>query len=399
MKNILYTILLLAVLLLVAGCQINGTGLNATNNGANNATESNVSVSNPEPTDTPDTTTQITGTIPVKTITEGDILRFKEDIAYDPDGDELQYTFSPPLDANGNWATRIGDAGNYPITITVSDGKLQSSQEIIIVVKALNAKPIISNFGDLEVNEGDLIVLNPTVIDPDGDAITLTYSGFMTSDTYQTTYDDAGIYEVTVTADDGFQKVTKSRKIIIKDVNRPPVITGFDTSVSVKEGETAKIRVDAQDPDGDALSILFDAPFDKDGAWQTRKGDAGTYDVDVSISDGDETVVKTVRVVVAALNHPPVLKIAKVIEVDEGQTIRLEPEVSDIDGDTIKVTYTGYMTTSQKITNYDDAGTYSVTVTASDGKESVSQEVTIIVNDVNRPPQFITDQMFVIDQN
>jgi hypothetical protein len=397
MKYITYTVLLLAVLLLVAGCQINGTGTNATNESTIDVTDTNVSVSEPEPTDTTETTPS-TGSVPVKTITEGDILRFKEDIAYDPDGDDLDYTFTSPLDINGDWETKIGDAGSYPITVTVSDGKLQSTQDLIIVVKALNGKPVITNFGDLQVKEGELIILEPIVNDPEEDKVTLSYTGYMTTDTYQTTFDDAGIYEVTVTANDGFQKVTESRKIIIKDVNREPVITGIDATVSVKEGEKASIPVDVNDPDGDAISVSFDAPFNKDGNWQTEDGDAGSYDIDVTISDGDESVVKTVRVVVEALNNAPELKMAGTVEVDEGQTIRLEPEVSDKDGDTIKVTYTGYMTTSQKATSYDDAGEYSVTVTASDSKASVSKDVVVIVNNVNRPPQFLTDDVYIVDR-
>jgi nitrogen fixation protein FixH len=397
MKYIKYTVLLLAALLLVAGCQINGTGTNATNESTTNATDTNVSLSEPEPTDTTDTT-PTTGSTPVKTITEGDILRFKEDIAYDPDGDDLDYTFTAPLDPNGDWATKVGDAGSYTITVTVSDGKLQSSQDIIIVVRPLNGKPVIGNFGDLQVNEGEVVRLEPVVSDPEGDKIILTYNGFMTTDTYTTTYDDAGVYEVTVTANDGFQKVTESRKIIIKNVNREPTIGTIDSTVSLKEGETANIVVEASDPDGDAISIVFDAPFDRNGAWQTEDGDAGTYDIEVVISDGDKETTKTVRIIIEALNNAPVLTMASTVEVDEGQTIRLEPEVSDTDGDTIKVTYTGFMTTSQRATDYNDAGEYSVTVTASDGKTSVSKDVIVIVNNVNRPPQFITDDVHTVDQ-
>jgi len=39
-------------------------------------------------------------------------------------------------------------------------------------------------------------------------------------------------------------------------------------------------------------------------------------------------------------------------------------------------------------TTYDDAGEYVVTVTVSDGFYDISQEVTVTVNDVNRPPVF-----------
>ena len=40
-------------------------------------------------------------------------------------------------------------------------------------------------------------------------------------------------------------------------------------------------------------------------------------------------------------------------------------------------------------TTYDDSGTYTVKVTASDGTDEASQEVAVIVENVNRPPQII----------
>ncbi len=52
---------------------------------------------------------------------------------------------------------------------------------------------------DIAVNEGDTVTLNPTATDPDGDALTYTYSGWMTSASYTTGYNDAGTYTVTVT--------------------------------------------------------------------------------------------------------------------------------------------------------------------------------------------------------
>jgi len=47
------------------------------------------------------------------------------------------------------------------------------------------------------------------------------------------------------------------------------------------------------------------------------------------------------------------------------------------------------MNTATYTTNYKDAGTHIVTVTASDGKQSTSQDVTITVENVNRPPKII----------
>src|SRR3989338_1529629 len=56
--------------------------------------------------------------------------------AADPDKeDQLSYTFTPPLDENGKWQTNYGDAGTYNVTVTVSDGELSSSEQVLLTVE------------------------------------------------------------------------------------------------------------------------------------------------------------------------------------------------------------------------------------------------------------------------
>src|SRR3989338_10296118 len=54
--------------------------------------------------------------------------------AEDPDADRLIYTFTAPLDKNGEWQTNYGDAGEYEATITVSDREVSTSENILIKV-------------------------------------------------------------------------------------------------------------------------------------------------------------------------------------------------------------------------------------------------------------------------
>src|SRR3989338_2566256 len=54
--------------------------------------------------------------------------------AEDPDAEKLTYTFSKPLDKNGEWQTNYGDAGEYEATITVSDREVSTSENILIKV-------------------------------------------------------------------------------------------------------------------------------------------------------------------------------------------------------------------------------------------------------------------------
>ncbi len=67
------------------------------------------------------------------TIDEGDLVKITP-IAIDPDEDTLTFTFSSPLNSDGEWQTDYDDAGTYKTTITVSDGSLTDSQEVTIVV-------------------------------------------------------------------------------------------------------------------------------------------------------------------------------------------------------------------------------------------------------------------------
>ena len=62
----------------------------------------------------------------------------------DPDSDNLVYTFSKPLDKNGEWQTSYGDAGEYAATITVSDGTESTSENITIIVHRKEEKPSIN---------------------------------------------------------------------------------------------------------------------------------------------------------------------------------------------------------------------------------------------------------------
>ncbi|RMF05616.1 PKD domain-containing protein [Candidatus Woesearchaeota archaeon] len=322
-----------------------------------------------------------------KIVKEGDLVKLSPK-AVDPDGDKITYKFSPPLDENGEWQTKKGDAGMYLVEITASDGKLETTQKLLIVVESVNKAPVIEGLEDITVKEGETVALDFTVSDPDGDDVTTEISGWMTSKEYTTTYDDAGEHTVTVTASDGTDETEKTITVTVLDVNRPPVIEGLDDVEAVEEDEI-KLQPVVSDPDGDDVEVTFSEPFNEKGEWETKIGDAGEYKVTVTASDGKDTVEKEITVVVKEKNHPPVIEELAPIEVNEGETVRIEPVVSDPDGDDVELSFSGWMTSSEYTTTYDDAGEYTVTVTASDGKASVSRDVTIIVHDVNRPPEFV----------
>jgi hypothetical protein len=157
------------------------------------------------------------------TVKEGGLIKLALR-ATDPDGDTLKWTFEKPLNSDGEWQTKIGDAGRYPAIIKVSDGQQTVEESIIIVVEAVNHPPVLKAISDILVKEGETVNIPTEASDPDGDTLSYTFSGWMNSGTYRTNYNDAGEHTVTVTVSDGYTKDSKTVKITVADVNRPPAI-------------------------------------------------------------------------------------------------------------------------------------------------------------------------------
>jgi hypothetical protein len=92
-------------------------------------------------------------------------------------------------------------------------------------------KPPVLSVKDITVSEGDIITLSPQCIDDEH--VTLTYGGKMKTNTWRTSYTDAGTYTVSVLcADNRGAKDTKTLQVTVLEKNRPPMIT----AVSRKSG-------------------------------------------------------------------------------------------------------------------------------------------------------------------
>jgi len=320
---------------------------------------------------------------------EGDLIDLNPYVI-DPDGDEVTLGFTDPFDEEGKWQTEVGDAGFYSVIITATDNKesfVTKQMTLNVVVK--NAPPEIIIDNVLEFDEGDLISLSPDIYDEDGDEVVVIYSGWMGSKNYQTTYDDAGEYEVSIRADDGKVIVGKDIMIIVNDINRiPELVLITDKKITVTEGDLVEVIAEGVDPDGEEVTILYSLPLGSKGRWQTRKGEAGVYEATVTATDGVNAVSETVVIEVLKKNTPPVIESLSVshefIELKEpGDEILFEVfvEASDADGDELTITYSGFTDTAERTVVYGEkGGEHSVTVTVSDGIDEVSQEIWFDMN-------------------
>ena len=325
--------------------------------------------------------------------TEGDFIQLNTR-AVDPDGGEVTLSFQSPFNNEGQWQTEVGDAGEYDVRITASDGREETTITIQVIVDELNLPPSIQGPDVIEVDEGERINLNIyNITDPEGDELVVSYSGWMSSSTRTTDFGDAGEYTVRIIAEDtAGNEVFKEVTIIVNHVNRPPVLTIEETTIVATEGDRVRIRASAEDPDGDDVNISYEQPFNQQGIWVSEVGDEGTYTITVTATDGVDTVSEEVTVTLERRNRPPVIIVDDPIIVNEGETLDLNDylTITDPDGGEVDVTFSGWMNTSTRELGFEDAGTYTVTVTATDEDDLVTRvDLNVEVRDVNRPPVFV----------
>ncbi|MCP3690187.1 MAG: hypothetical protein GY784_17420, partial [Gammaproteobacteria bacterium] len=241
-----------------------------------------------------------------------------------------------------------------------------------------NQVPALAQISDITVNEGEAVVLNPTATDADGDTLTFSYSGWMTSSSYTTNKTDAGIYTVTVTVNDGILTDSQDVTITVLNTNQAPVLALMnDTAVTA--GDTVVLSPTATDADGDVLTFSYSG-WMMSNSYTTNNTDAGTHTVTVTVSDGMLADTQDVTITVLNTNQAPVLVVSSPIVVNEGEAVVLNPTATDADGDTLTFSYSGWMTSSSYTTNNTDAGTHTVTVTVSDGSLTDTQNVAVTVS-------------------
>ncbi len=240
-------------------------------------------------------------------VKESQLVKLKLSLT-DPDNDEVKYTFSKPLNEKGEWKTSYGDAGEYVVTVTATDGKLSTEKKLKVIVERVNVPPTVDGIKDLVVKEGDLVKFEPLVNDPNKDPVTVTISEPLSSGTWTTDYKSSGEYVIKVAASDGELKTEKSFKLTVNDVNLVPKVSNLQ-DLTVKEGQLIKLEPVVEDGDADQggeLKITYSKPFSSDGTWTPNFTEHGIYPINVTVDDGRGGVVSTkIKVTVEDVNMPP----------------------------------------------------------------------------------------------
>jgi len=215
----------------------------------------------------------------------------------DPDGEQLNFSYSDYFDDQGRWITTYNDAGIYTVTATITDGIDTIEQAIQVTVNDINRPPSAElTLSTYTVNKDEAFGVYLVVSDIDGDnmSYTLERDGLQIAfgsivDTYETSIsiDAAGDHIITATVTDSGGGVAPDGGLLTKtiDVIDPnqsrsdfyPVLGDFNgdavTDLGLHNNSTGVWEIAISD-DGEFTSA-FDwlSSFGTSKDWATLGGD------------------------------------------------------------------------------------------------------------------------------
>ncbi len=302
--------------------------------------------------------------------------------AFDPDDNSLRFEAenlpegATLEDDLFSWTPGYDQAGVYEGVVfrVWDDGEpnLSDEETITITVLNVNRPPVLSEIGDLEIDEAEQFSLQLEANDPDDDGLlfeadNLPDGASLEDDLFSwtPTYDQAGVYEGIVFRvwDDGEPNLSDEETITITvfNVNRPPVWTNVPEEIEINETDLLELQVGGEDQDGDDVTIDYrsdDIPeaaqFTDNGDgtaaldWQTTYEDEGEYTAIFTLSDGEFDVEAQVSISVGGLNRPPEVThpIADVVIEEDPDPRRVEiadldTVFNDPDGDGLSFDFSG----------------------------------------------------------
>ena len=334
--------------------------------------------------------------------------------ASDPDGDVTTYKIldlpdfgslsgNPP---NYTYTPLKNFHGNDSFIFEISDGVFQASATASITVNPVNDPPFIDEIPAKTIAEMSQLSFHVSASDVDNDPITLSATqlpegaSFVNGNFLWTPdYKQAGVYNVCFIANDPHTSYTRNLTITVTNVNRPPVANA--QSVTADEDIDKAITLSGSDPDGETLSYSVKSNPTKGTlsgtppnlTYTPNPNFNGNDEFRFTVSDGELVAEAVVSIKVNAINDKPVLNAIADQSISEASLLTFTVTGSDVDGDPLTfsaVNLPSGATFNNKTFNwtpgYDQAGSYKITVSVSDGKETVSQVVNITVSNKNRAP-------------
>ncbi|MCF7846655.1 MAG: PKD domain-containing protein [Candidatus Gracilibacteria bacterium] len=360
--------------------------------------------------------------------------------ASDPDGDFLNYSWEfpdmPPT-SNPSVSHRFEEAGLHEVILTVSDGEDDTvvSQEVEILEDpeappSTENRPPEASFGSiLPSKQGTPETQFQFFLqasDPDGDELSYSWDMgdgteyFLQNVAHQ--YAQPGTYSASVRVSDGLEEVMLPLTLQVfspddSDYNAPPEVQ-ISSVIPARTGDTEtafSFFLDATDPEEEDLTFSWNLG---DGTTVTSQNveehlfsQKGQYTARVDVSDGTNTVRKTAHISVVDSGDLPAAKnlvpTAQITSITPGNSGDINTEFSffatgsDADQDELEFSWDlgdGTTVSSKKVEKhaYAEKGTYTVTLSVSDGTDTVTRTERVRVvspgeiippNTFNKPPE------------
>lgn len=354
-------------------------------------------------------------------VREGETLEYWVDISsqntlnysWKLDGEEIS------TESFGKYFFGYTSSGEHILSLVVDDGEKLLEKTWWIDVQEVKRKPELF-LSKIILVEGDTVYLDLPLVDQDENPLNYTYDSLLDENgEWKTNYSDAGEYLIEVTASNGAENSSLIQEIDVLNVDRSAILN-IPEKVYVNEGEELRLRIDAQDPDGDKLNVTLSGL--PEGATFSEKNNtlvwSPSYDtikrnpclfnnvlnslrlekyflmkknipLNVTVCDQNSNCLsKSLILIVDNVDRAPYFTVFNGLNVTETETALAQVEAVDPDGDVVRYYYTeplGRRSGKWK-TNFGDKGEYTSYVTASDSDLATTLPLTIKIKKNNRAP-------------
>ena len=267
----------------------------------------------------------------------------------------------------------------------MSDGAASASASFTWTVNPQEHPPTLSQPGNQFSTVGHPAALQLQAVDADGDALIYAATGLpaglgisASSGLVSGTPTIAGNYSVTVSASDASASVQRSFTWSVQAANVAPILTN-PGSQTTTTGEFVQLQLQATDANSDPL--VFAASSLPAGLQLANTGrisgiptTAGSYTVTATVTDGALSSQQVFSWLIRQANVAPNMTPPATQTSTEGDAILLQVQASDVNSDTLTFAASGLpqglqisSATGWIAGTTSSAGTYTVSVTVSDG--------------------------------
>ncbi len=380
------------------------------------------------------------------TINENQILLFTIKEGSDPDVEDKgrlnYYAENMPMGATFDsetrtfkWQPAFDQSGIYTIDFVVQDPPgLLMRDGATITVNHVDRKPVLAEVNDAVIDENSPLTISLSGSDPDQeDQGALSYrvenlpegasfdpvNGQLT---WTPTYDQSGVKKnVLFIFTAGNLSDSAMIDITVNHVNRPPVLNPI-VDQTVNENDTLTFSISGTDPDSEDEGLLtYSAENLPEGAafnsqtqtftWVPTFEQSGEFsNTTFTVRDSAGlTDSKGVLIRVNHVNRSPLLAAGGDKTVDENTLLTFTLEGSDPDAeDQNKLVYSAdnlpqgaelKENVFSWTPSYNQSGSYPIKFSFTDGQVTVSEDVTISVNHVNRNPALENINTQTVNEN